>query len=111
MRCGPVRVGTLFVVMANAAALAQLPTATILGTVTDSSGAIVPGAPLTARHLDTGQIRTATSAQNGSYRFAALPIGDYEVRVEVQGFQTSVHGGLKLAVLKNRAGRIAEQTA
>jgi len=78
--------------------LAQLPTATILGVVKDSSGAVVPGSTLTARNVETGQTRTAISAADGSYRFSALPVGSYEVRVEQSGFQAAVRSGLTLAV-------------
>jgi hypothetical protein len=98
MRSRLVWVGSLLVVIVNLAALAQLPTATILGTITDSSGAVIPGASLTARHVETGQTRTTISGENGSYRFAALPVGGYELRVELPGFQTAVHTGLTLAV-------------
>ena len=79
-------------------ALAQLPTATILGVVKDSSGAVVPEAGLTARNTETGLTRTAVSAGDGSYRFSALPVGSYEVRVEQSGFQTAVRSGLTLTV-------------
>jgi len=79
-------------------ALAQLPTATILGVVKDASGAVVPGASLTARNTETGQTRTAVSAGDGSYRFSALPVGSYEVRVEQSGFQTEVRSGFTLTV-------------
>ena len=75
---------------------AQMPTATILGVVTDSTGAIVPEAKLTARNVETGQTRTTTSAADGSYRFSALPVGKYEVRAEKSGFQTNVRSGLTL---------------
>jgi len=51
---------------------AQLPTATILGVVKDSTGAVVPGAALTARNTETGQTRSTVSEADGSYRFAAL---------------------------------------
>ena len=79
-------------------AFAQLPTAAILGAVKDASGAVVPGASLTARSTETGQTRTAVSAGDGSYRFSALPVGNYEVRVEQSGFQAAVRSGLTLAV-------------
>src|SRR3990167_3865834 len=78
--------------------LAQLPTATILGVVKDSSGAVVPGSTLTARNVETGQTRTGVSAWDGSYRFSALPVGSYEVRVEQSGFQAAVRSGLTLTV-------------
>ena len=88
----------LWVGVFTSLAFAQLPTATILGVVKDSSGAVVPGATLTARNVETGQTRTAVSAADGSYRFSALPVGSYEVRVEQSGFQAAVRSGLTLTV-------------
>jgi hypothetical protein len=79
-------------------ALAQLPTVTILGTVQDSTGALVPDAAITVRNLDTGLARTGGSDAGGSYRFAALPVGSYEVRAEREGFRAEVRSGLTLAV-------------
>jgi len=85
----------IFVVLLSASpAVAQLPTATILGVVKDSSGAVVPNAKLTARNVETGQTRTTTAAADGSYRFPALPVGAYEVRAENAGFETEVCTGL-----------------
>src|SRR5262249_17854132 len=78
--------------------LAQLPTATVLGIVKDSTGAVVPGVNLTARNADTGQTRNTVSAGDGSYRFSALPVGNYEVRAEHSGFRAEVHSGLTLTV-------------
>ena len=79
-------------------AYAQLPTATVLGTVKDASGAVVPEAKLTARNTETGQSRITISAADGSYRFPAMPVGTYEVRAEQSGFQAEVRTGLTLAV-------------
>jgi hypothetical protein len=84
--------------MFTAFALAQLPTATILGVVKDSSGAVVPDTTITARSVETGQTRTTTSTADGSYRFSALPVGAYEVRAEHTGFEASVQSGLTLTV-------------
>ena len=78
--------------------MAQLPTATILGIVKDSTGAVAPGTTLTARNTDTGQTRSTVSAGDGSYRFSALPVGNYEVRAEHAGFRAEVRGGLTLTV-------------
>jgi hypothetical protein len=86
------------VCLAVSAAVAQLPTATILGTVKDASGAVVPGTKITARSVETGQSRTTTSGADGSYRLTALPVGGYEVRAEQSGFQTAVQNGLTLAI-------------
>src|SRR5213593_3019269 len=58
-------------------ALCQITTGTILGTITDPSGALIPGATITAAHLETGAVRTAVSDASGNYTLAALPIGPY----------------------------------
>jgi len=93
------RIAGLFLLLGAAtAALAQLPTATLLGVVKDSSGAVVAGATLTARNQETGQTRTTVSAANGDYRLQALPVGIYEVRAEQSGFRAEVRGGLTLTV-------------
>src|SRR5690349_20550908 len=80
----------IFTCVMTSGALAQLPTATILGVVKDSTGAVVPGVTLNALNLETGQNRTAISAGDGSFRFAALPVGNYELRAEHPGFRTGV---------------------
>ena len=84
--------------LGSTSSLAQLPTATILGVVRDATGAVMPQADLTARNIDTGQTRTTVSALDGSYRFAALPIGNYEVTATQTGFQSSVRSGIRLTV-------------
>lgn len=77
---------------------AQLPTATILGVVRDATGAVLPGTSLSVTNIDTGQVRTTLSAEDGSYRVPALPVGNYEVRAELPGFQTAVRAGITLTV-------------
>ena len=79
-------------------AMSQLPTGTILGSVKDSTGAIIPGVGITAKNLETGLTRSAVGAEDGSYRFSALPVGAYEVRAEQPGFRTEVRSGLTLTV-------------
>src|SRR5712691_6088767 len=79
-------------------AMSQLPTATILGTVKDSTGAIIPGTAITAKNLETGLTRMAVGSEAGSYRFSALPVGAYEVRAEQPGFRTEVRSRLTLTV-------------
>ena len=78
-------------------AFAQLPTGTILGVVRDATG-LTPGATLTATNTETGLSRSTVSDEDGSYRFAALPVGRYEVRVALEGFQSAVRSGLTLTV-------------
>src|SRR5689334_5091446 len=63
-------------------------TGAILGTVTDPSGAGVPGAKVTLRNVDTGSVRTARTDDLGGYEFLAVPVGEgYTVSVEAAGFQ------------------------
>ncbi len=87
-----------FLFVASATVFAQLPTATILGVVKDTSGGVVPDVAVTARNVDTDQTRTGTTDANGAYRFSALPVGNYEVRAEKAGFKANVQTGLTLTV-------------
>ena len=93
--------GTLFLVLLALVALplrAQLPTGAILGTVTDASQAVLPGTSVTVTNVGTGYSRTQTTEANGSYRFDALPIGNYQLRVSNNGFKTQIRKGIVLAV-------------
>src|SRR5256886_6334933 len=77
---------------------AQLPTGTILGTVKDASGALVPGATVTAQNVETGTSRSILTDETGAYRLAALPVGRYDLRVELSGFKSATQRGLVLSV-------------
>src|SRR4029077_5461735 len=72
--------------------------ATILGSVTDITGATVPGAKVTARNTETGFLRTTETQADGSYRIPELPIGNYDVTVEATGFQAFITNGVQIAV-------------
>ncbi len=74
------------VALAGFPALAQTVTATITGTVTDPSGAVVPGAHIVAHNVDTGVDSQAKSDSAGLYRVPFLPIGRYTVAVDANGF-------------------------
>jgi hypothetical protein len=69
---------------------AQAPTGTISGTVRDESGAVIPSAAVNITNRATGAVRNLTANAEGLYSAPALPPGDYEVRVEMQGFRTLV---------------------
>ncbi len=69
---------------------AQAPTGTITGIVSDESGAVIPNATVTITNKATGITRTATTNAEGYYSAPAMAAGDYEIRVEAQGFKTSV---------------------
>jgi len=63
-------------------------TGALTGTVTDSSGAVISGATVTAASLSTGQSRTTTTDASGSYTFSLLPAGSYRVMFSAEGFNT-----------------------
>ena len=58
----------------------------------------IPGAQVTLRNLATNQTRSATSESDGSYRMVALPVGDYAVRVNTQGFTSYLNPAITLAI-------------
>src|SRR6267378_2352471 len=70
-------------------AYAQAPDGTITGTVTDSSGAVVPNARVTVVNKANKTTRTLTANGTGLFSAPALPPGDYEVRAEMEGFRTT----------------------
>jgi len=72
--------------------------ATLSGTVTDQSGAIVPGASVTAKNVETEAIRTTLTDTQGHYQFFSLPVGQYEIRSAKAGFTEAVRTGVNLAV-------------
>ena len=71
--------------------------ATITGTITDPSGAVLGNAPVQVRNLATGAVSSAASTSAGNYTVSQLPVGDYDVTVEVAGFKKYVHSNLHLA--------------
>src|SRR5215216_998249 len=79
-------------------AVAQVTTATIVGTVSDPTGSTVPGAQVTARNVETGLTRTVTSGDDGAYRIEFLPVGKYDVEVTFTGFKRAVLGGVVLQI-------------
>ena len=70
--------------------------ATVSGTITDPSGALVPGVSVTIASQGTGLKRSALTDSSGEYRFAGLPIGNYSLRIEKTGFQSQTREGLEL---------------
>jgi hypothetical protein len=85
-----------FFVMFAAHALAQ--EATIVGTVTDPSGAAVPNVSITVTNTDTGIARSLTTSSEGQYVVPDLHIGHYTVRAQATGFKTVEQKGLSLTV-------------
>src|SRR6187399_3761061 len=69
---------------------------TLSGTVVDTSGAVIPGADIVAKHVATGISTTAVSNSEGIFSIASLPIGSYTVTVTLSGFKTVVVSGVVL---------------
>ena len=79
----------LTAVLLPAPAFAQFDAATVLGTVRDSSGAVVPGATVALKNAATGITATSVTDENGNYQFLNVRIGTYSVRAELQGFSVA----------------------
>jgi outer membrane receptor protein involved in Fe transport len=84
---------------------AQVTTATLLGAVRDTSGAVVPGATVIARHQGTGVPREAISDERGEFVLTALATGPYSVTIALTGFKTYTNEGMVLG-----AGQTVRQT-
>ena len=101
--------------LCSTAGLSQV-SANLSGTITDQSGAAVPAASVTAKNLDTGISRVATTGRAGHYELTALALGRYELQVEKSGFAQAIRTGIHLVVGEDavvdvtlRIGRVSEQ--
>lgn len=77
-------------------------TVTIYGTVTDTSGSLIPGTAVKITQVETGQTRNAVSNERGDYVATQLPIGVYTVTAERTGFKKFVQTGIRVQVDENR---------
>src|SRR5438093_586717 len=87
-------------VVASGNAVAQTTAGAFEGTVHDSSGAVLPGATVTATHVGTNAVQTAVTDSQGRYRITQLPLGEYRVEAELEGFRREVNAGLELTLGK-----------
>jgi hypothetical protein len=85
-------------------AQAQGTTGSILGTVKDSTGGVLPGATVSVLHVDTNVSRTATTDERGEFALEFLPLGTYRVEISLDGFRRFVQHGIVLEV--NRSARV-----
>src|SRR5208337_1299493 len=86
------------VFMCATTALAQFTTARLSGTVTDHTNAAVPGATVTVEQSTTGYRQTTKTGASGDYLFPSLPVGTYDLTVEMTGFATYAQKGVVLNV-------------
>src|SRR5215813_1123327 len=91
------------ITLACVPAMAQTTTGSIVGSVTDKTGALVPGAAITVTNTDTGSTNKTVTDSSGNYAVTPLPVGHYSVTVEARGFKKSISGGITLN-LQDRIG-------
>ncbi len=88
----------LALVLASSPLFSQAITANVVGTITDPSGAAVPGATVFIRNQQTNQSRSAKTDEQGKYEFPFLPVGVYGLTVDARGFQRSEVAAFPLSV-------------
>jgi len=104
------RLVVVFVLLSAAMFRGQTFRGTILGTVTDPSGAVVAGATVKVRNVATGLERTTATSADGSYAVPELPIGSYSVTVSLAGFQTAITSAVDVNVATERRVDVAFKT-
>jgi hypothetical protein len=92
MRC------VLMICLLTLPVLAQTTSTSILGTVTDPSGASIAQAKVTARNVRTGVVTETVTTTTGDYAIPLLDVGEYEVTAEAQGFKPETRGGVQLRI-------------
>lgn len=97
---GLVRTSSILMVLCGLSipAQAQVAQAELRGTVVDESGGVLPGASVTATHVDTGTVRATAASSSGGYVMPALPVGTYTIKAELIGFGTVTKEGVRLSV-------------
>ena len=85
-------------VMLVCSAYSQVTTGTILGTVKDPTGAVLPGAELVILNEDTGASRTLITDERGYYTAPLLTLGKYKITASLPGFQTEARTGIELTL-------------
>jgi carboxypeptidase family protein len=97
-RCMAAIVGIILAIAPSASGQTQITTGVIQGTVTDQSGALVPGANVEVRNSDTNSTRAQITAADGRFVFVQLRPGRYTLTVTLQGFATHVQKDVDLTV-------------
>src|SRR5689334_14753728 len=87
-----------FVVLMAAHLFGQSSNATVSGTASDSTGALIPGVTITATNTQTGIVTTVITNESGTYNFASLQPGVYDFSAELSGFQTHKYSAFQLGL-------------
>ncbi len=117
MKSGLIILGVLLAFLGSSASWSQtLATSQVSGTVTDSTGAIVPTAKVQITRVDTGDTHATTTNSSGAYILLDLPAGEYSLQVAAPGFQTYIQQHIVLQVgtnpqfnVKLSVGSVAQQ--
>src|SRR4030095_16711416 len=88
----------LLVACASGVIWGQAVTATLVGTITDASGAVMVNTKVSATETNTGVSRAATTNESGNYSFTNLPPGTYSVTAEQTGFKKAARAGVDVVV-------------
>lgn len=107
----PIRLASvLLILLASAGSLpSQVATGNIRGAVLDSSEAVIPGATVTLTNVDRGSSRVVPTNDRGDFDAPSMPLGEYQVTVEMRGFQKKVLSGVQLQVDQTAVLRITLQ--
>src|SRR5437016_10511888 len=87
-----------FIALGTGLLFAQGSTASMIGSVKDASGAVLPGTTVSVKHLETGLTRAVEADASGNYSMPSLPVGEYELTAEKMGFRREVRRGITLVV-------------
>ncbi len=104
----------LFVVLAVAATsdvFGQSTTGTIQGAVRDEQQAVIPGATVTIRNIDTNLVRSVVTGADGDFRFSNLPVGNYELTAELAGFSQYKQSGIRLLLNQDAVAEVTLRPA
>ncbi len=88
----------ILILLSPAILVSQVVTSTIIGRVSDSTGAVIAGAKVAVQNTDTGESRSAETDSAGRYSVSNLAAGSYSVTVQASGFQTAIRRGITLSV-------------
>jgi len=97
-------VWALIALLTGTLAFAQITTTTVVGTVTDNTGAAVVGATVTVTNVETNLVRTTKTDAEGGYRVEFLPVGSYKLEATANGFKSYLQQGIVLTV--NQVARL-----
>ncbi len=92
-------------------AYAQSTTGTIQGSIRDEQGAVIPGATVTIRNIDTNFARSVVSGSDGAFRFPNLPLGNYTLVADLAGFGRFTQEGIRLLLNQDAVAEVTLRPA